>query len=403
MVDIRKYTGKIKSRPIRRLARLLRKITFFLMNFFGAILFFLLRSVRIIPFVQAFEKDKIHKILIVRPDMIGDVVLATPLIKACRDNFPNAHIAILVSELTKDLVMKNPYLNKVIITKGIGIKNLIRDRDTINSIRKERFDLALVLFSAFSCNLLVFLTGATHRIGYGDRGSKFLLTKSLSRDDLQLDIVHNIDLNLNLLKAIGGKVETKQLYVSVYEESEAMASRFYKEHGLSESDRVVLIHPGSRKEYQRWPASSFANFTDRLIDELNVKIIFLSGPLDGEVVKSVIGQMHNHPVVASGLGLRDVISLIKKCDLYIGHSTGTTHIADALGKTAIMIMGFLKTCDGPGAWGLTHPGSINVFKDTGCPYCIPSECRDYRCLSDITVQEVFEAAKKQLEKIKKYS
>lgn len=400
-MDLRKYTGKIKSRPVRRLARLLRKITFFLMNFFGAILLFLLRLVRIIPFAQTFEKDKIRKILIVRPDMIGDVVLATPLIKACRDNFPDAHIAMVVSKLTKDLVMNNPYLNEVIVTKGIGIKNLIRDRDTIKSIREKRFDLAFVLFSAFSCNLFVFLTGATHRIGYGDRGSKFLLTKSLSRDAMQLDIVHNIDLNLNLLKAIGGEVESKQLYVSVYEESEARASNFFQEHGIGAGDMVVLIHPGSRKEYQRWPASSFSKLADRLIDELKVRIILLSGPLDGEVVKSVVGQMHNYPVVASGLSLRDVISLIKKCDLYIGHSTGTTHIADALGKTAIMIMGFLKSWDGPGAWGLTHHGSINVFKDIGCQYCVPSECRSYPCLSEIKVEEVFDTAKEQIEKIKK--
>ncbi|MBM3247928.1 MAG: glycosyltransferase family 9 protein [Candidatus Omnitrophica bacterium] len=400
-MDLRKYTGQIKSRPIRRLARLMRKIAFHVMNFFGAILFFLLRLVRIIPFPQNLEKDKIHKILIARPDMIGDVVLATPLIKACRDNFPDAHIAMLVSELTKDLVLKNPYLDEVIVTKGIGIKNLIRDRDTIKSIRKERFDLAFVLFSAFSCNLFVFLSGVTHRIGYGDRGSKFLLTKSLSRDDLQLDIVHNIDLNLNLLKAIGGKVESKQLYVSVYGESEARASSFFQEHGLGVSDMVVLIHPGSRKKYQRWPVSSFSKLADRLIDELKAKIILLSGPLDGEVVKSVVSQMRNYPVVASGLGLRDAISLIKKCDLYIGHSTGTTHIADALGKTAIMIMGFLKSWDGPGAWGLTHHGSINVFKDIGCPYCVPSECRNYPCLSEIKVEEVFDAAKQQIDKIKK--
>lgn len=400
-MDLRQYTGKIKSRPIRRTARFIRSVSFYVVNFIGAIIVFLLRLLRIVPFTQAFDKTKINKILIVRPDMIGDVVLATPLIKATRDNFPNAHIAMVVSELTKDLVMKNPYLNEVIVTKGIGINNLIKDRDIIKSIRKEKFDLAFVLFSAFSCNLFVFLSGVTHRVGYGDRGSKFLLTKSLSRADLQLDIVHNIDLNLNLLKAIGGKVAPRQLFVSVYEESEAKALRFFQEYGLGESDTVVLIHPGSRKAYQRWPADNFSSLADRLIDELKVKVVFLSGPLDGEIVKNVTAKMHNKTIIASGFSLKDTVSLIKKCDLYIGHSTGTTHIADALGKTAIMIMGFLKSWDGPGAWGLTHAGSINVFKDTGCKYCIPSECRDYRCLSDIIVEEVFKAAKIQIEKIKK--
>ena len=92
------------------------------------------------------DKEKIKKILIVRTDRIGDVVLSTPVIKAVRMAFPRAHIAVMVRPYTRDIVIGNPYLDEVIVYDKYGIhKNWLFTLKFAFSLRRKRFDLALIL------------------------------------------------------------------------------------------------------------------------------------------------------------------------------------------------------------------------------------------------------------------
>lgn len=398
-MDIRQdVTSKIKITPIRRLSRWSRRVLFLSLNFYGCILFCFLRRIGLLAAPIAFDKEKIKKILIFRPDMIGDVVMATPVIKTARENFPDAHIAVVVSEFTKDIVTKNPYLDEVIVVKGVGFANLIWDLATIRSIKNKHYDLAIVLFSALSCNFFAFLAGVPHRIGYGDRGSEFLLTKSLMLGDYKQRNRHMVDINLDLLRAIGAEIGDRELHVSIHTDSEERARSFFEDNNLGCDDIVVMLHPGSTRPYQRWPVDKFASLADRLIDELEVKVIFLSGPKDGELVKDVIGRMQHPTIIAAGLALKDAISLIKRCDLFIGNSTGTTHIAEVVGALTVMIVGFLSSADSPLIWGPWLDTSIVVSKDLGCKDCVTADCREYPCMRDIPVEDVFKAAEVQIKK-----
>ncbi len=94
--------------------------------------------------MKTIDKDKIHKILVVRTDRIGDLLLSTPAIRALREVFPSSHIAIMVSPYTKELAKQNPDLDEVIIyDKERGLKNTLR---FIWLLRKR--DLILLLFLA---------------------------------------------------------------------------------------------------------------------------------------------------------------------------------------------------------------------------------------------------------------
>jgi len=400
-MDRRDFTDRIKIRFVRRSARWIRRVVFSLINFCGEILFFILRRLKLLPPVLPLEKDKVNKILIVRPDMIGDVVLATPFIRAVRENFPRAHLAMLVSESTKDIVLKNPYLDEVIAVKRIGFGSFIRDSEVIKSVEKKQFDLALVLYYGLACNIFVFLAGIPQRIGYGDKGSGFLLTKSFKRNWFEKHPAHMVDMNLNLLKAIDGKINSRELEISVYEDSENKAREFFLSNNLNEDDVVVMIHPGSSRPYQRWPEDKFTQLADRLIDEKKVKIIFLSGPAEGNLIKDITGRMRNPSVTAAGFPLKDVISLIKRSDVFIGHSTGTTHLADGLGILTVMLIGFSGSFDSAQFWGVLNKENIMVSKDVDCKRCIPGDCKYYPCMTEITVADVFQAAVKQIGKLNK--
>jgi ADP-heptose:LPS heptosyltransferase len=99
-----------------------------------------------------------------------------------------------------------------------------------------------------------------------------------------------------------------------------------------------------------------------------------------------------------GLQLTQLVSLIKKCHLFIGNSTGPMHIAAAIGVPVVAIFGNIHPLDSYLEWGPWGEGHIVVSKNLNCPDCHPGNCRAFSCMELITAEEVFAAAKKQIKK-----
>ena len=126
---------------------------------------------------QAGTDYRYKRILIVRTDRIGDVLLSTPVIKALRDAWPYAYIAMIVSPYAKEIVEGNPYLDEVIIYNKDGKhRSALRTIKFALNLKKKKFDLAVILHPTNRVHLVSFLAGIKRRIGY-DRKLGFLLNK----------------------------------------------------------------------------------------------------------------------------------------------------------------------------------------------------------------------------------
>jgi ADP-heptose:LPS heptosyltransferase len=334
--------------------------------------------------LKEFNEKTVKNILIIRMDRIGDVILSTPAIRAVRETFPNAQIHLLVMPYTKDLVINNPNINKLLVYK----KDVL-DKD---------YDLAFVLCPGILPNYMAFKSGAKVRIGYSVKGGSFFLTSKLN-DDRAARVKHTVESALEVVGIIECKTSNKKLEISITPQGENFANNFFKQNNLMHNDLVIVVHPGARQKHIRWKKERFAKIADILINEKTAKIILIGSENERSLIEEVTALMSGKAILALGLRLTELISLIKRVNLFIGNSTGPMHIAAALQIPTVAIFGNIHPLDSYQKWGPWGNGHMIVSKNLQCNNCHPSDCYDFMCLESITVDDVLGVVKKQLKNL----
>ncbi|MEW6009205.1 MAG: glycosyltransferase family 9 protein [Candidatus Omnitrophota bacterium] len=381
----------------KKFARRLKKAYYRILGFLGSVIFALGRILRLIPRIRPYSTDEVRRILIIRMDRIGDVVLSTPTFKAVRQHFREAKIYILVRSYTKDLVIGNPDINKIIIfeDKMPFLKEII---NKIREIRKENIDFAIVLHPNFWPNLLAFASGAKYRLGYDAAGSGFFLTKKV-KDSRPTNPRHEVEVTLDVVRTLGIDTTDKKLYIPISEEGERFADFFLRDNNCESVDNLIAIHPGGYYHYTHWSVKGFAQVSDYLIEHFAAKVVIVGSPLEQVLANEVVSFMKNSPIIAIGTTLTQLISLLKRCKLFIGNSSGPMHIASASGVPVVAIFGNIHPADHYRHWGTWGEANIVVSKELNCSDCQPADCLRLDCLRLITPQEVIKAAETLLNKI----
>lgn len=396
-VYIRKLARRLtKNRPLGRLKRCLQKFFYYARGLCGSFLFAIFRFLKLIEPMPAWDKNSIKNILILKPERIGDAILATPTFQAIRQHFPDAYIGLVVSYNVRDAMNGNPFVNEIFTFKAKGISAIIKEISTIKRLKALQFDLAVILYPTFWCNIVALFSGARHRVGYDFHNNGFFLTVKIPYMCESI-VKHEVEVNLDVVRAIGVDIEKKELFVNISEEAERYIIEFLDKRGLKD-EGFVVIHPGAFEEYIRWNEREFAKVADRIIEEQNMKVILLAGPGEQGLANRVARLMKKRPIVASNLKLSQTVSLIKRAILFIGNSTGPMHIAAALKIPVVAIFGNIHPLDSYQKWGPYGEKNIVVHKDVGCTRCQPSECNHYRCMGEITADDVYSASVAMLRK-----
>ncbi|MBU4305397.1 MAG: glycosyltransferase [Candidatus Omnitrophica bacterium] len=362
-------------------ARFLRSCGYAFFDIAGTVLFSALKILRIGPKDRALEKEKPEKILIIRSDRVGDLVLSTPAIRAVRNKFPQARIDLMVNDYARDIVLSNPYVNKLLSADNAHIDN--------------DYDLAIALHPGLRQNYLLWKSGAGVRVGYTGWGGGFLLTHRLKDDRIRRPR-HEVEFTLEAAALIGCSLEDKTLEVFETEEGRQFSIAFFRDNRLEGQD-VVIIHPGARQRYVRWNKAGFAAVADKLIQECKVKVILTGAESERTLIEDIMSMMREEAVPCVGIRLTQLISLMKLCRMYLGNITGPLHIAAAVGIPVVAITGMKGSLDDARYWGPWCKDYALVQKDTGCRQCHPSDCRDLACMHGITAEEVFAAGRKMLD------
>lgn len=340
------------------------------------------------------------RILLIRTDRIGDVLLSTPAIKALRDAYPDAYIAMMVRPYAADIVRGNPYLDEVILYDKDGAhKGIFGSLMFALGLKKKRFDLAVVLHPTNRSNIIPFLAGIPERVGYDKKGGIFL-TKKL-KDVKHLGEKHEIDYNLDVLRAVGIEAKDRTLYMPVKAEDERIIDRFFLLNDLDKKEAIIAMHPGASCPSKRWAAYRFGRVADELIDRHKVKIVIIGGPADIKTVKEAeAGMLHKPIILSEGHSLGEVAALLKRCKMFISNDSGPVHIAVAVDTPVISIFGRIDPGLSPERWGPVGPNDIVIHKDVGCKYCKAHNCEiNFKCLDAITVEDVLNAAEALLKKV----
>jgi heptosyltransferase-2 len=345
--------------------------------------------------------DKYKRILIVRTDRIGDVLLSTPVIKALRDNYPYAYIAIMVSAYAKDIVNGNPYLDEVIIyDKEVKHKSWFRSMRFSRNLKKKRFDLAIILHPTNRVHLVTFFAGIPRRVGY-NRKFGFLLTDRLIHTK-QLGEKHELEYNLDLLRYLGIESEDRNLFMPIKPESEEWVKVLFNQQGIKSTDKLLAIHPGASCPSKIWPFVRFAQVADRLTKIYGFKVLVVAGPKDISLAQNLIKHIQKETEAINLAGVTSVsqlASLLKRCQLFISNDSGPVHIASAVGTPVISIFGRNQQGLSPIRWGPVGKKDKVLHKEVGCIKCLAHNCqKEFACLKAITVEDVLKVADEILKK-----
>lgn len=337
-------------------------------------------------------KDKIKKILIVRPDAIGDLILITPAISALRKHFPQAHIAILLQAYAAPVMEFNPDINEIIIDKikGNEIKGVGDYLKYVSEIKAHHFDLSVDFYSFnWKHTLLQFLAGIPYRLGDKSRlllSPFYNLGKVLHYKDYTK---HIVDLHLDLLKSIGIEAENPHLKLVVPEKVQQDFGEKLKGWGIDPNDFLVGIHPGCISS-RAWDEDRFAEVIDGLHKQFSAKVVLTGGPKEREKGER-ISRICVHPPInlIEKTSLPEMMALIKRLNVYIGADTGPTHIAGALG-TPVLLLILAKNVK-PVRWASYNSPHMIVYAHPRAQcgiFCDAGSCKEVFCSQVISPAEI---------------
>lgn len=342
------------------------------------------------------------KILIIQTAFLGDVILTTPLVKATRKLFPEAKLSFLLIPQTKGVFSNNPYLDDIIVyDKKRDGKKLKDFFHLIKKIKQEKFDLALIPHRSLRSALLAYLSKIPKRIGFDRSEGFFLSTKKVKYNSL----IHEIERNLSLLNQFNLEplnVEPLNTAPELFpsENDTLFIQRFLKDSGIDEKGKIVAIAPGSVWQTKRWLAQRFAQVADLLIEKENVKIVLVGGKEDKDLCNHIADMMERKPKVTAGkITVLQSAVLISKSKVLLSNDSAPVHIASATRTPTVVIFGSTTPDFGFGPYG---DNNIIIQKKLYCRPCGihgKKKCpeKHFRCMRDITVEEVLEAV---LEKIR---
>ncbi len=333
------------------------------------------------------------RILVIRTDRIGDVLLSTPVIRELRANYPNAFIGVMVSPYCRDILDGNPDVDEVIVyDKEIKHKSLVGNLRFVRKLRKYKFDLAIILHPTNRVHLLSYLAGIPQRAGF-DRKMGFLLNRRIPHTKERGE-KHESEYGLDLLKSLNMSVGSPVLFMPLKKESEEWVKEYFKVNGIKQDDKLLAINPGSSCPSKIWPLENFSKIADLLSEEYGFRVIITGGAKELPLAEKVASGMRSKALVLAGkTSVSQLASIIKRCTIFISNDSGPVHIACALRIPVISIFGRKQPGLSPKRWGPLAANSRILHKDAGCVECFAHKCRvDFACLKKITVDDVLSCA-----------
>jgi len=348
--------------------------------------------------------EEIKKILILLVAGIGDLVMATPSIKALKTRFKDAYVGLLVIPRSAQLIESCPYIDDLFILdiKDVYLKNMftresfIKTYKAIKKLRQKKFDMLINLQrigswgGSFKMAVLCWLIGAKYKVGRDTDGRGFFFNFKI-KESIR-EHTHDVEANLNVARALGANINEVKLELPIFEEDRLFISDFLTRGGISDKDLLIGFNPGAFRSYRRWLEKRWAQLADRLIGKYSCKIIITGDETEKKMIDRIAGLTGKKSIITTtNLKLKQLAALIERFDLFITNDSGPMHIAAVTGTPLIALFG-------PGNIHRISPyggsnKSVIIRKEVNCRRpCYNVKCKDNKCMELITVEDVMKAA-----------
>jgi heptosyltransferase II len=363
--------------------------------------------------LKELKPGTIHRLLVRGTNWVGDAVMSLPALKLLRQVFPSTHISLLVLPWVSGIYEGQKFVDEVLLYDRSGRHHGMMGRiRLIRELRREPFDAAVLLQNAFEAALLTRLAGIPFRGGYDRDGRGWLLSHPVPIDP-RVAGLHQAYYYLDLVeRLVGGPRQSLQIQgqhenfmtnrgtwpdisISVHSGRQRIAREKLKGLGLGLQKKLVGVNPGAfYGSAKRWLSERYAALLDRLMRDLPVETAIFGAPNELAIAQTIQSQMQSPAVILTGkTDLAELIAMISLCDLFITNDSGPMHLAAALGIPTLAIFGPTDEI----ATGPLSPTAVVMKKRVECSPCLLRECPiDHRCMTRMTVDEVFEQAERML-------
>jgi len=272
--------------------------------------------------------------------------MATPTLRAVRRHFgpPARIVGILRPQLAELLHGSNWLDEQFLFDPKSGYKEFSR-LALVGRMRQQRFDRALLLTNSLHTAALAWLGGARERVGYARDGRSLLLTNRVpaARDGRQFRPAPIVESYLALSRAIGCPEESPQLELKVTAAESNQAARVWRELGLRTDGQVVAINSsGAYGAAKLWPAEHCATLARQIVEQLDHDVLVLCGPGERDAacqIAACAGSSRVFSLAAQDLSLGLTKGCLARCRLMVSTDSGPRHIAAALGKPVVTLLG----------------------------------------------------------------
>ena len=335
-----------------------------------------------------------QKILVIRFSSIGDIVLATPLLRVLRIRFPSAQVDFLVREEYAELIRSNKNLNHIIaLDTTRGFSGLYRLKKQLHN---ERYDLVMDIHNSLRSRYIRWMLGARDTVVIRKRiiarTMLLLLKKNFYRSVISVS-----DRYIEPVHKYGIENDGKGLELHIPADIRMQASTKMNTFGILSSDKMIGFCPSAKHATKCWPQERFAELGGRLANKYGVKILLFGGPEDREKCLGIARSINdrtgrNVAVDLSGeLSLLESAAAMESCMVLVTNDTGLMHIASAVKVKVIAIFGPTVR-----EFGFFPVGSSQIVLERKGLYCRPCShiggkaCPEghFRCMNEIQVEEI---------------
>ncbi len=331
--------------------------------------------------------NSIKRILIVRTDRIGDVVLSLPIAGILTKYMPNVKVSFLVREYTAPLVRNCKHVDEVIVLAESKGKPLLGKN--IAALH-GKYDLCIVAFPNFLTAIILFLSGIKTRIGSGYRWYSFLFNKKVY-EHRKYGERHELEYNVRLLHKIniyeGVTRANVDFGIHVDPSISEKVHKQLMDLGWDENHKLVVVHPGSGGSAIDLPIEKMKTLIENIIANDNVVLVITGSETEKELCNYFV--VSKKIINTAGMfNLEELTAMINKAEILIANSTGPIHIASALGKRVI---GFYPrfAAVSPKRWG-PYTTNSKIFQPTNCSdetTCSREQCIKTNCMESIDIND----------------
>lgn len=293
-----------------------------------------------------------RRILCVRLDNFGDVLMTSPAFRALKQTWPTCHLTLLTSSVGAAIAPMIPEIDEVLVFDVPWVRSQNAYEPEHNqasevltmaeTLRQHAFETA-VLFTVQSQNplpaaMLCYLAGIRNVVGYCRENPYQLLTNWIPDPEVLVATRHEVDRQLDLVATLGCHTDDVRLSLQLPDGAQERAIQQLYEVGVDLSRPWLVMHPGVSEEKRRYPASDFIKAAHRLADFYDYQIILTGSASEWGYVDSICQQIGQDAFNLAGtMDLSTFGGLLAEAPILISNNTGPVHMAAALGTPVIVL------------------------------------------------------------------